>query len=205
MSGKEDTPTVPVGASPAEAGKPKPSKVKKLWWALLIIGFLIFYWYVDQSQKDTPQPTARSSPSPSPTESQIQPTIPVFPTEPVVIQTVVTPSGTGPEHFVTPSGNIGCYLDAEGARCDIAEKDWPTPPKPPLCNLDWGQGLMVRDVGAHTVCAGDTVLGGPVTLGYGNSAQRGNFRCDVSEQGVTCTNLASGKGFKLARAAYSFF
>lgn len=194
------------GRNPTPAGWEAQGIQKlKIWWAFLIVGFLIFYWWVDHSEKENARSTAQPRPSSSPTESIAQPTIPVLPTVPVVIETVISPVETGPEYFVTPSGNIGCYLNDESARCDIVEKDWPAPPKPPACLGDWGHGLSVAESGPGTVCAGDTVLGGPVTLGYGLASQRGNYRCEVSEQGVTCTNLATSRGFKISRASYDFF
>lgn len=177
----------------------------KIWWAFLIVGFLIFYWWVDYSQKEAARSPNQPNPTSSPTEVIAQPTLPVLPTVPVVIETVITTDGTGPEHFVTPSGNIGCFLNARSARCDIVQKDWPAPPKPPACLEDWGNGLSVTEFGPGTVCAGDTVMGGPVTLGYGLASQRGSYRCEVSEQGVTCTNLATSRGFKLSRASFNFF
>src|SRR5690349_1137618 len=39
----------------------------------------------------------------------------------------------GPQRFRLPSGNIGCFVDATGARCDIAQHDWTGPPKPASC------------------------------------------------------------------------
>lgn len=168
------------------------------------MGFLAFYWYVDRSQKDDGATTVQSSPSESPSDPPLQPSPPVLPTVPVVIESAV-PADSGPEHFVTPSRNIGCYVTDESARCDIAERDWSPPTKPQSCEFGWGQGLVVTGSGADFVCAGDTTLQGPATLDYGQAAQRGTFRCESSQQGVTCTNTVSGKGFKIARAAYDTF
>jgi hypothetical protein len=94
--------------------------------------------------------------------------------------------------FQSPSGNIGCIMDAEGVRCDIRERHWSPPPKPKDCPLDWGQGIRLEDDGAAFVCAGDTALsptGGngvfPV-LDYGEHVQLGKSFCFSSENGMTC-------------------
>jgi len=111
----------------------------------------------------------------------------------------------GPRFFQTPSGNIGCYLDARAARCDIRQRDWSPPPAPASCQLDYGQGLIVTASGARLVCAGDTALGGRATLDYGEQAQRGRIRCDSEESGITCTDTGSGRGFTIARQSYEIF
>ena len=108
----------------------------------------------------------------------------------------------GPRHFQTPSGNIGCYLDRSGARCDIRERNWAPPPAPASCELDYGHGLTLDSDGATLVCAGDTTLGGPATLAYGSSSQRGRFLCQSAEAGVTCTDVTTGAGFFISRENY---
>jgi hypothetical protein len=113
---------------------------------------------------------------------------------------------TGPRYFETPSSNIGCFLDSTGARCDIRERNWDPPPSNEDCELDYGQGIALGLSGeADFVCAGDTTLGGPVTLAYGSSAQRGTIRCQSRPKGITCTELRSGHGFFLSRQSYRIF
>lgn len=106
--------------------------------------------------------------------------------------------------FRSPSANIGCSLSVEGARCDIAQKSWRPPAKPDSCQGDWGAGLRVGPSGAEVVCATDTVLGEGETLAYGQSQQRGDFRCISSREGMRCEN-AGGQGFTIARAAFTTF
>jgi hypothetical protein len=195
--------TEPV-AAPQEPAKRRVPKGRIILGAVLLLGFLAFYWFVSRSEQEEASKTAQPSPSASPAESSAHPSLPVVPTAPVVISSA-TPAIIGPEHFVTPSKNIGCYLTDENARCDISEKDWEPPAKPQTCEFDWGHGLSVDSSGADFVCASDTTRGGPATLDYGQAAQRGTFRCESSQQGVTCTNTVSGKGFKIARAAYDTF
>ncbi|MGZ5336048.1 MAG: DUF6636 domain-containing protein [Solirubrobacterales bacterium] len=120
--------------------------------------------------------------------------------------TTARPQGDhGPRAFRSPSGNIGCYLDSTGARCDIAERSWEPPPPDQPCELDYGQGIGLDADGAAFVCAGDTTLGAGATLAYGSSARRGSFLCESAEAGITCTDTASGRGFTLSREAYEIF
>jgi hypothetical protein len=109
-------------------------------------------------------------------------------------------------NFGTPSKNIGCYLSAEAARCDIVKKGWAPPPKPADCQLDWGNGVSIgRDGVATFTCAGDTVLGARTELAYGQSLQAGDFVCDSSSAAMRCSNVASGHGFTLSVRQYDLF
>lgn len=112
---------------------------------------------------------------------------------------------TGLTMFVTPSGNIGCSITGDGARCDISERDWEPTPKPPSCDVDYGQGIGVSAEGASFVCAGDTVLGGTDTLSYGQAAIAGSYRCESATEGVTCSNTETGAGFFISRGSYRIF
>jgi hypothetical protein len=108
--------------------------------------------------------------------------------------------------FESPSHNIGCVVSKSVARCDIREHAWTPPPKPASCPVDWGNGLTVGRRGAgRWVCAGDTVFGGKQVLGYRKSIRRGNFECTSRRNGVTCLNLSTKHGFKLARRSARWF
>ena len=114
----------------------------------------------------------------------------------------------GPRHFQTPSGNIGCFVSRRDARCDIREREWEPTPEPKSCKkigLDYGQGIAVGRDHAEFVCAGDTVLGGPDTLAYGQNSRRGLFRCHSGPRGVTCTNAENGHGFFISRQSFRIF
>jgi hypothetical protein len=121
-----------------------------------------------------------------------------------------SPAGNhGPHYFETPSHNIGCYMDSHSVRCDIRQRTWSPPPKPQYCikaGVDWGQGVGVGSSGRATiVCAGDTTLGGPGLLGYGNTSQRGVIVCASARAGMTCRNTATSHGFFLSRETYRLF
>lgn len=108
--------------------------------------------------------------------------------------------------FVSPSGNIGCHLDEQGARCDINRRNWKPPPPPEKCDLDWGSGVNVGPTGEATfTCAGDTVLGATETLAYGSTVRAGDFTCTSDSVAMRCDNTGSGHGFTLAIERYSLF
>jgi Family of unknown function (DUF6636) len=108
--------------------------------------------------------------------------------------------------FHTPDGNIGCSLifgkdsGGGGARCDIAQHSWKSPPKPKWCDVDYGGGL---NVGAHRraqfVCAGDTVLHQGTVLPIGSVVKLGPYKCKSLADAVRCINRDTGHGFKLSR------
>jgi hypothetical protein len=106
---------------------------------------------------------------------------------------------------MTPSKNIGCAISTDQVRCDIAERAWAVAAPPAGCELDYGNGLSLRDGPAEITCAGDTVLGGPTTITYDHSVTAGDFLCLVNKAGVTCRNTATGHGFTLSREAHTEF
>jgi hypothetical protein len=109
-------------------------------------------------------------------------------------------------HFESPSGNISCYLDKSGVRCDIERKTWQPPPAPGDCKLDWAAGLSVSRADEATfTCAGDTVLGAKDKLAYGQALRAGDFTCTSASTGMRCENTDSGHGFMLASEEYDLF
>jgi Tfp pilus assembly PilM family ATPase len=152
---------------------------------------------------EEPIPTPEeSSESPAPEESSESPT-----PEPEVDYAdgfdVSEHSDDGSVQFVTPSGNIGCYMDAEFARCDIQERDWSVD-KPSDCEQDYGFAMAVGESSSSFVCAGDTVGFDGFTLDYGSGARIGDFLCTSSDSGVVCVNESTGDGFKMSRADYEW-
>jgi hypothetical protein len=108
--------------------------------------------------------------------------------------------------FVSPSGNVGCIIDPQFARCDITERDWSPPPRPADCEFDYGQGIsMEAGLEPEFNCVGDTALGGTDTLEYGKSVAAGTLSCDSAESGITCRDSTTGHGFTIARKAYRIF
>lgn len=123
------------------------------------------------------------------------------------VTATASPSAAVPDAiaFTSPTGNIGCQLSGTGARCDVREQSWDLPPAPESCDGDWGVGMFVDAERAGLVCATDTVLGEGEALEYGSSHERGSFRCSSARDGMRCEDTASGRGFTVARAAYTSF
>lgn len=108
--------------------------------------------------------------------------------------------------FTSPSGNVGCYLDATMARCDIRDRSWAPPLRPASCEFAYGQGMTLgAGRPAEFVCAGDTALGAGAELGYGDSITAGTLRCESADTGITCRDAKTRHGFALSREAYHLF
>jgi hypothetical protein len=109
--------------------------------------------------------------------------------------------------FTSPSGNIGCYVDRDGARCDIVKKSWKPPAKPSDCDLAWGSSISLTSSSSEPTftCAGDTVLGAEKILNYGETIQVGDLRCDSTSQRIRCEDTGTGHGFTLAIEQYTIF
>jgi hypothetical protein len=109
--------------------------------------------------------------------------------------------------FQAPSGNIHCWVDSDGARCDILEATYSFTKRPADCELDYGGAFYIGPQGRKGIvaCAGDTVssLDNPV-LGYGSTIEAFGITCTSERSGLTCTNPA-GHGFTLARARQTVF
>jgi hypothetical protein len=154
-----------------------------------------------------PQPTAAptatnaalgDAPRSSPPSSSLPSSLPSPPT--------ASPQIVTEANFVSPSGNIGCYLTSSSARCDIVRKNWEPPPAPADCDLDWGSGVSVFEAEEATfTCAGDTVLGAKDKLAYGESLRAGDFTCSSDSKAMRCENTQSGHGFTLAIEQYNLF
>lgn len=115
------------------------------------------------------------------------------------------PAAAAATTFSSPSGNIGCSMTTEGARCDIVDRTWDPGAPPADCTGTWGAGMQVGAGGAAVVCAADSVLGGETQLAYGASSEVGTFRCTSTEAGMRCEDVGTGRGFALARSDYTLF
>lgn len=109
--------------------------------------------------------------------------------------------------FSSPTGNIGCYSAQNETRCDVGEQNWPNlPPKPSDCDLDWGGALAVDTTGAgFHVCRGDTTLGPPDVIPYGEANEVGDFICRSERSGMECTNTTTKHGFQISRTSFRLF
>jgi hypothetical protein len=83
-------------------------------------------------------------------------------------------------------------IAADWARCDIIDRDWSPPPRPPDCEFDYGQGISAAPgERAQFVCAGDTAFGPDAILPYGESISAAALRCESTEAGITCRDLGT--------------
>ncbi|WP_291797744.1 hypothetical protein [Brevibacterium sp.] len=109
------------------------------------------------------------------------------------------------ESFVVPSGNIGCTIDSERARCIIKSWDFTPPEAPDSCDMDkWGSVVVANRDGAGFSCTEANFPVGAETLEYGQSVSAHGMSCHSSEQGVRCEADETEAGFQIARAGASF-
>ena len=117
-------------------------------------------------------------------------------------------------YFETPSHNIACgwFDDIDKPsqtylRCEIQSLLSPMPKRPAACDVDWGYGMSLGNVGtASVLCAGDTIRlpGHRAVLAYGATWRRRGFVCRSASSGLTCRNT-SGHGFFLSRERWRRF
>jgi hypothetical protein len=118
----------------------------------------------------------------------------------------VAPASAAWAAFLSPSRNIGCYVDATSARCDVLVHTYKPTMKPSWCEGDWGTASEVGATGkGHFQCVSDTTWGPNPVLRYGHSKTIGRFTCTSRSTGMTCVNRWTGHGFSVARASYHFF
>jgi hypothetical protein len=157
---------------------------------------------------DTGTPTAAAPPAitPSAAPSPAAPAASDSPTEPPAAGPAPSPSEPEPlltemsgdaVFFRSPSDNIGCQMTATSAACDLRENEWEVPPRPDDCEFDYGQGVLLDGEGSGLTCASDTPFtpDAPV-LEYGTGWVLGVIRCVSSQEGVTCEDTETGRGFR---------
>jgi hypothetical protein len=116
------------------------------------------------------------------------------------------------DRFQTPSQNIHCEADYNGARrraeirCDVLNSIAPPLTAPKDCELDFGQAFALSERGpARLLCAGDTVASdGHRVMPYGAVWNQSGFRCDLTRQRLRCVNR-SGHGFDLSTRRQRLF
>lgn len=121
--------------------------------------------------------------------------------------TLLTAAAAHAGGFQSPSGNIGCYVYADGARCDVRSHTFKPPPRPRSCEGDYGNALSILPSSkrGRFVCHGDTALNPKARkLAYGSSVTVGRLRCKSTTAGITCKNR-SGHGFFVAKEKYRLF
>ena len=110
--------------------------------------------------------------------------------------------------FQTPDEKVGCYMNGQGARCDVEGQKWTAPPPAMPCELDYGFGVEIgRRDGSGYVCAGDTTLDPEhEILDDGEKIKTGRFKCkNVGDNAIKCVNKQDGGGFEVSKLAVELF
>lgn len=115
------------------------------------------------------------------------------------------PSGADTESFVTPSGNIGCTIDQERARCVVKSFDYSPPDAPDSCEMEeWGSIVVANRDGAGFSCTPADFPTDAEPLDYGQTITAHGMTCSSEETGVSCRSEETGAAFSVARANADF-
>ncbi len=163
----------------------------------------------DGGQDGEPRPASPSATEPG--SGEPSPTPPVIeaptgaPADPAQF-----PDAYSGHAFVTPTGNIVCWIDdaADQWGCLIKDRTYAEPAGGESCLQDFGRGFVSVQGSAPTpLCRGGVIsaaeTGGGVVLPYGQAITVGEVICGSERDGVTCLDQASGHGLFLSRAAYA--
>ncbi|MEU5843720.1 hypothetical protein [Rhodococcus sp. NPDC047139] len=108
-------------------------------------------------------------------------------------------------YFSSPDGTYRCGIVRLPSRTEAGCEGLtdPIPPRPEDCMVNWGQGIRVQDTGEGAfVCSGGPVYlspdGASPVLPPGSQLSQLGYTCSTSESDVTCTNDATGHGFRVA-------
>lgn len=113
--------------------------------------------------------------------------------------------GAGTESFATPSGNIGCTIDAERARCVVKSFDYSPPAAPDSCEMaEWGSIVVANRDGAGFSCTPAEFPADAEPLEYGQTITAHGMTCSSEETGVSCRSDETGAAFSVARADATF-
>lgn len=121
------------------------------------------------------------------------------------------------DFFTSPSRNIDCVISAASTatparpaavRCDLRERTFTPPPRPPDCGMGpWAKSVrLARGAPPRFTCISDsTVSDEAVVLDYGRHLAAQGFDCLSGRDGIRCTDTTTGRGFRLAADSYEFF
>lgn len=112
--------------------------------------------------------------------------------------------------FQSPSGNVNCLIgtfvggdDSNFVYCDVANRIWGAPPRPPDCVLVWGNRLRLEaGKSAEFGCYHQDLPAPESTLDYGHKRSVGSITCDSEVSGMTCTDSSTRHFFRISRESY---
>ena len=106
--------------------------------------------------------------------------------------------------FRTTGHYVVCDIDDRRVHCLPFGATWTPPPADEPCtDGDRSTEVILRDGPGRAFegCGSDSLAGG-AELESGRGIQIGDVRCDATESGVECRNLATGHGFVLTAEAF---
>lgn len=165
---------------------------------VVLVGFMALTVFGGGDDEPTQPGTAATPSGETTTPGETEPTTP----------TTDRPGGT-PTTVTSPSRNITCTIDQDGAWCGIAELA-SAPAPVDSCDGTIGYVYQVDADGITTPCVSRDDSPTPAAsdvavLDYGQSVQQFGFTCESAETGMSCSDDATGRGFRLARAGASTF
>lgn len=120
--------------------------------------------------------------------------VPVQTGKPIPASAVEVYSG-----FITPTGNIYCFMLGNDVFCQIDERQWETG-----CN-DWWV-MKITPSGIEQVCENEGWVGGMIEASYGTVYYNGYYACEVGKYtGVNCWDSRTGHGFTMRQADHSTY
>lgn len=186
------------GTSSRKRGLPVLAIVFVVLSALVVLG--IGGWILVDALGRTGEQAQQPAPPPPPATSTTDPGGLVDEGE-----NPTADAGEDVETFTTPSGNIGCTIDAERARCVIKTFDYDPPEPPDGCAMDeWGSIVVANSEGAGFSCSPAQFPTDGQALDYGQTVSAHGMTCESSESGVTCRSEETDSSFSVARASADF-
>ena len=151
-------------------------------------------------EETTPSSTTESAPAPETTSEEPAPLAPV------------EYQRNESYYFSSPDGTFQCGIVRLPTRTE-AGCEGPTdpiPPRPEDCMVNWGLGIRVQDSGEGAfMCSGGPVYlsadGVSPTLPPGSPLSQLGYTCATTAADVTCTNDATGHGFRVAAGSNETF
>ena len=151
-------------------------------------------------EETTPAVTTESAPAPETTSEEPAPLAPV------------EYQRNESYYFSSPDGTFQCGIVRLPTRTE-AGCEGPTdpiPPRPEDCMVNWGLGIRVQDSGEGAfMCSGGPVYlsadGVSPTLPPGSPLSQLGYTCATTAADVTCTNDATGHGFRVAAGSNETF
>ena len=119
----------------------------------------------------------------------------------IAVIALAAPAGASAASFRSPSGNISCYIVADGVRVRHRAPRLGASAEAGVvrARLRPGPERSAGKAAAASSAPATRALNNGRKLHYGASIARGRFRCTSLRSGMRCVNERNGHGFKLSR------